>query len=246
MRTFTVFGLQRSGTNFLEGCIRNNFIDVKVCNTFRQNGIWKHVYNIENNSENAKETGKRGSQKHFDMIGKEISGVHIHKHPYSWIESILRKKVDIEKTYSFVTDKKNAEAFMIRNNLNIRNLAELHRNHSSYWMNVCDNSNKNMFRLRYEDLISSPEDTKDYIRKIAEHFNVNLKNEKNLHIPEKVGQSDKFTDQKREMYKNFKLQYLNWKQIEIINEILDENVVSRQGYELIKSKEEYNKNKDKQ
>lgn len=234
MATFTIFGLQRSGTNFLERLVTSNLKGLRLqCHWRGDHGIWKHIYNIETNDPNATAIGLKGDLKKGNMIGTEILGAYTHKHPYAWIESIARKNVDIKKTYPFVTEPSD----MMLGSLNIIKLAELYKNHTSYWLNKVNQ--RKVYHVKYEDLIDSPERTKQVLFEIADFFKVDRPNVRNITIPNRVGMSAPFNETSREKYKNYQLETLTYDHIKAINQILNPQHLRKQGYTLITSEEEY-------
>ena len=109
MSVFTVFGLQRSGTNFLEQMISEHVGDLQLQNHWRgKTGIWKHAFNLEQNNVDEKIAGLRGDPQKAKLIGTEIKGVYVHKHPYAWIESILRKNI-LKKDALIITERSSDE-----------------------------------------------------------------------------------------------------------------------------------------
>jgi len=226
---FTVFGLQRSGTNFLEQLIKNSVNNVGCLNTWSRH-IWKHAYNIESHPRNTKKA-KLNTHKI----------IYIKKHPYSWIESICDKHVDIKKTYEHVTNtntNKDTQQWMHKG-LNLVELAKLWNDHTSYWID--QRTKQNIYSLKYEDLILSEDQTRFQLKKICEHFN--WTHNKPINIPKKVSQSDQFNDNKRERYKNIKLISLSFEQILEINKHISNQTLEPFNYDLIETIEEYNKHK---
>jgi len=122
--SFMIFGLQRSGTTFLEKLITYNY-DATVAN----GSIWKHQ---------------------LEVPDSDIPSVAIIKSPYTWVESIAwREPADIAKTYPEVTEPGK---IMIDNSygeciLNLHNLINLY----CKWFNNWYESATHFFR--YEDLL---------------------------------------------------------------------------------------------
>lgn len=235
--TFTVFGLQRSGTNFLEKLLSQNINNVNIVNRWKAgDGIWKHAYDVENKPRDGKSVGLCGDREKANMIGSRIHAVYIHKHPYSWLQSITNKHVDIKKTYPFVTEKST----IMLNQLNLIRLTQLYRDHTEYWLNKVEE--RKVYHLKYEDLIESPEKTKEIVKDIASFFDRKLKNNK-IEIPERVSQSDKFTEDDRERYKKYRIQTLSYEHIQEINLILNREHLKKQGYDLIETEHDYRAHK---
>ena len=238
--TFTVFGLQRSGTNFLEQLLTQNVNQVTIVNRWKPgDGIWKHAYDLENKPDNGSAVGLKGDKQKADMIGGRIHAIYIHKHPYSWIQSITNKHVDIKKTYPFVIENSEDPNMMLKE-LNIVKLAEMHRDHTAYWLNKV--ANRKVYHLKYEDLIESEEKTEAIVNDIAEFFNRKLKH-KHIRIPDKVSQSNKFTEADREKYKKYRIETLTYEHIQKINSILNREHLQKQGYDLIETERDYRHHK---
>jgi len=240
MSIVTVFGLQRSGTNFFQRLLADNINGIQIMSHWAKDlGIWKHAYNMETNDPEEKIMGLRGDRNKANQIGDKIKAFYIHKHPYSWIQSIIRKHIDLKKTYPFVIEP-TEDTSMIIDDFNLYKLAELHRDHTGYWLNKVDENRA--FQVRYEELIESPEKTREIVFKASRIFKTRLK-EEDIRIPDKVSLSDAFTEEKRNQYKTYKIETLSFEQIQKINQVLNREYLSKQGYTLIESLEEYKKHR---
>lgn len=227
---FTVFGLQRSGTNFTEQLIRLNLYNVQISNAWRvTNGIWKHIYDIENKHQDQAAFGLKGDPNKEKLIGSTVNSVYIHKHPYSWIQSITRKNVDIAKTYPFVTNLSNQSRYNM-GKLNLLELVRLYNEHTNYWLNKM--KTRKIFHVKYEDLIASEDATREYVRDISKFTNIHIVNNE-IKIPKRVSQSANFNEQSRKMYLEVDTSSLTQDQINIINEHIDKDMVKLQGYSLV-------------
>lgn len=235
--TFTVFGLQRSGTNFLEQLLKSNVGQVNIVNRWKSSdGIWKHAYDMEKKPNDGKSAGEQGDKRKAEMIGNRIHAIYVHKHPYSWIQSITNKHVDIKKTYPFVTEK---SSIMLKD-LNLIRLAQLYRDHTAYWLDKVET--RKVYHVKYEDLIESDAHTKEIVKDISSFFNRNLKH-KTIQIPNRVSQSNKFTEKEREKYKKYQIQTLSYEHIQEINRILNRDHLEKQGYDLIETERDYREHK---
>ena len=244
MTTVTIFGLQRSGTNFTEQLVKRNIKGVNIVNNWsKPNGIWKHAYGVDTFPRNGGSAGNRGDKAKYEMIGKQIVAWYIHKNPYSWIESICRRNVDIKKhNPQVIHNEKNAERKRFGlEGLDVGHLAELYRVHTDWWYNLC--SQRKIFHLSYEDLIRTPETTRIGLNAFAQHYNLQVTNPNEVAIPDKVGQSDKFNEQSRERYNKVQLKLLTWDHICVINNTLNHEHTYWQGYEIIGTQEKYNQQK---
>ena len=166
-KVFTVFGLQRSGTNFLENSIRLNLSNVKIVNTFKSGGLWKHSFNLEGNDYHINPRGKLHYGIHAVEKLNNTNAIYLHKNPFTWIESIIRSPADIRVTYPKCRQIRDDNDVM-HNGWNISYLADLWKQHTEYWLS------KNVYRVRYESLISSENEIFEELEKISKHFNCSL------------------------------------------------------------------------
>lgn len=257
MSVVTIFGLQRSGTNFAEQLVKRNIKGITIANTWSKPlGIWKHSYDIDNSSGTRNQragnsAGNRIDVAKFHKIGTEITSWYIHKNPYSWIESICTKNVDIRRHYPWVVhgdmkkhnvgnDNDQQTKFELKG-LNVSALAKLYAEHTAWWYNLCQH--RKIFHLSYEDLIRSIKHTEIGLKAFAEFNKFELVNQDKIDIPDKVGQSDKFNEESRNKYKRVQLSLLNWDQVVKINNILNHEHTHWQGYEIIGTQEKFNNHK---
>lgn len=235
MIPFYVFGLYRSGTNFMGQLLSQNSTSVSVLKG--ESNIWKHAYDIENRRLFDGDDKKQTPKERLSELGIKNNVIYIHKHPYSWIESVIRKPVDIRKEYPCVAG--GGDNNFVLNNLNIIELAKLNHNHAEYWFNLM--TTKNIHRVQYEKIISSTKNTKQIVKNIFEKFDIPLT--RNVIVPSRVPVSETFNEQSRKRYTNLYLEILTWEHIQRINSILDHNIIEQQGYQLITSENKYNKHK---
>jgi len=123
---YYIFGLQRTGTNFLEALIKQNFVD-----SARITGTWKHSL---------------GPVDHARLC----SPVYVlYKNPFTWVESLcFRNSVDWVKTQKKYPARLHETGMMCgKNGFNVRSLALTYRDFYSYWL---DNG---YHEVRYEDLL---------------------------------------------------------------------------------------------
>ena len=166
-KVFTVFGLQRSGTNFLENSIRHNLSNVKIGNTFKNGDLWKHSFNLEGNDYHINPRAKQFYGTHAVEKLNNTNAIYLHKNPFTWIESIIRSPADIRVTYPKCRQRRDDNDVM-HDGWNISYLADLWKQHTEYWLS------KNVYRVRYESLISSENEIFEELEKISKHFNCSL------------------------------------------------------------------------
>lgn len=126
MNEFYVFGLQRSGTTFLEHLLHANF-NCKIANS---HDSWKH--SIEK------------------LVFPSSTIFNIYKNPYTWIESVMfREHADLP-----VTSPQILKESSLNDGLHLRiNPIELAKIYENYCNNWFTNLNNNTFIVQYENLI---------------------------------------------------------------------------------------------
>ena len=237
--TFCVLGLQRSGTNFVERLLGANVEDGKgIENAWRNKGIWKHGYDFENKPEWDTDSlirmrsGHWGGKRAYEELSTGIRWpIYIYKHPYNWLESITDKPVDIKKTYSLSGVDSSPNTF---SGIDLELLAKLYVDHTRYYFNFPHK----IYRLSYESLIDNVETTKYHVRNIAKFWNKEILHD-DIHIINKVPQSDDFTEERRNRYKKIEIKKFSLQHLRIINSIIDQKTLQKQGYSLITTEEDY-------
>ena len=201
MKTFKVYGIQRTGTNFLTSLIRKN---IKKSNVAVNGFGWKHGYVLSRDGiVNWKRT------KNVDIeIPNNIKPIIIIKNPYSWYNSIKRWRINCSGSFNF------SEQYKRYNNLYFS-----HKN--MYYSDLYSEP----FFIKYEDLISNEEKE---INNISKHFGVETT--ETFDIPKKVKLSDKFTEEKRKYYLRNDDFGMGKKKVKMINDILDWDMLKSYGY----------------
>lgn len=216
MREYYLFGLQRSGTNFLEKIIHHNYLFKSANHNMAPNrNLWKH---------NINPTLKEYNKSHL--------AIHMHKNPYTWIESICTRNdaqwAYYQKEYSGInTDEPEYE--LGPNKINVKVLAKAWSVYHSNWKIFL--SDKNHITVKYEDLL-----TEDGLNRCIESFNImmGLNSEfDSLVIPEKIPYSNKFSDDDKSYYMNQIPKVLNQNHIKAINECLDNTIMSSYNYMIL-------------
>lgn len=225
MTKFIVFGLQRSGTTFLETNIKNNLSGVVIGNAFSRGDIWKHAFSLETPSRHVGVDARKWyNQETADKLN-HIPHVFLHKNPYTWIESLLNNKVDLKRTYPLSFKRNNNDDVMI-NHINVTYLAELWRDHAQYWLS------KGAYRIRYEDVIVNADNVLEEIKKISKHFNLKMVDQpistQNVRMT-----STKFDETRRESLLSFHTPRLDGNELSFksINSIIPNDLMAKLGYE---------------
>ena len=210
-----MFGLQRSGTNFLEHLLKNNYSARKRNAT---SSAWKHSVNDPTS----------GWQKKLPQL-------IIYKNPYTWIESVAtRNKVDwlkTQKTYPADEDIDN-DLQVGENSFNVVNLAKTYRDFHTNWL---DREDLPLYKaIKYEDLL---DDTKRYRILLALNTDFGWAKPPNdrFKIPSKggVSQSKDYSDEREQYYIQARPKVLTHKQITAINEYVGVDLITKMGYEVL-------------
>lgn len=202
---YRVYGLQRSGTNFLQRLMQSN-LKIKF-----EKGQWKH-------------------SKVVDQLPTHSLHFYIYKTPYKWIDSVARNHEDVPKRWG--NDYKLTQDGIMINashrgrgkditKLNVANLTKLYNDHITWWMT---RGVGNIVYISYEDFIDS---TAEKFVSLAEQQKLQLSRPpQNVVIVNKVPQSETFNESKREFYLSpNKFDYLTQEHIECINKHLDPQVI---------------------
>ena len=247
----TTFGMQRSGTNFLEQCIRKNIQGPKIVNQWRK-GVWKHIHRIDEKPEfdgieNPRRlvAGEYGGPKLMQRIlDKNLRLVYIHKHPYNWLQSITNKSVDTMKTQPMMFHKNGpkSDEFFQFGQIDILKATRFWVDHVSWWYGVRNKMHERYgedftYFVSYENLIESEQNTIHHLKKMAERFQLTYMG-KDI-IPKNVGQSDPWTEKTRQRYTQMQLASFSWDHISEINKYIDKDLMKRLGYTLIESEREF-------
>ena len=198
-------GLQRTGTNYVLKLFQQNLSSIEFKEDTHHPYYHKHdLYNFKN--------------PFTDKYPNKI--LTIIKHPYSWIESIcFRNCVDI-KTFFSNYNLHNTQDHCGSFSINLKNLCKLYYDWYNTWLDV-----PQVNLIPYERLLAE----RDVRRNIKRIFNIYPKT---IHIPQKVFMSDDWDNKRKELYKNYKTQYLNAKEKQIIKECLPKDFLKRIKYNL--------------
>lgn len=203
-------GLERSGTNFLSELIKNNVEEnIIIVDQYHAGGIWKHDYNID--------------EFLIESCLKSIRMLWICKNPYSWIDSIIRA----EKKYKWpIVLQKHDKIHNYEHEIEF--LINVYQNYMNFWLPLL--IKYNIPKFTYEFLISGNGSYDNILDAVCVKYGLNKKN--TVSIPKTVAKSNSF-DIKKDLikYHNCDLEYLNDKDIEKINGLIPEDLLSKLGYE---------------
>ena len=221
MNSFIVFGLQRSGTTFLEELVKLNIKHSSILN-HQNSWIWKHAYDVDLD----------GILVHEKLKETKANCLYIIKHPFTWIQSVCKKKADTLDKYPNIKARASDSQVHVYKNFNLLRMAQLYNKHARYWRCIINSVEYTVLFIKYEDLINTDEDTIEMIRDIAEFFNTEI-NER-IKIPRLVNQSKKFTEKRRMIYKNVLLdkRIFNPIRLHAITQMLDKSLIKDLRYNI--------------
>lgn len=225
MSGILLYGIQRSGTNFLENIVLTNY-DVSILNRFmeRDHPAQKHfrLYKEKDIIPEPQYTNTLIVNSYAEYvtsleIEEKIDGcLLISKDPYSWLLSYKRwaEKVGWQKVDHHYIQEYN---YYYRDWLKFRQ------------------ENEHIHFIRYRDLLLN---TNEEMENIQDKLGIKLKRMKNITGTKtkfkKVSSSTKFDESRLNYYKNREyLQEYSIEELTELNSNLDEEVVAGLGYELI-------------
>lgn len=215
---FLIFGLQRSGTNYLEVLLQKNFKEFKRNN--RGSKAWKHRVKA------------KGLLHNINPVPAFI----IRKNPYKWIESVaIRNNVDFIKTQTEfpICEKKGFpdDCYLGPKHMNIIQMAKTYELWYDQWVeNTLEKIKDKSTSLRYEDLLDEKKRNL-FLEKTQERFELKkLQNEWVNPPPGSVSQSKGMKTDMIKYYKEENNCGLNQKQISYINSVLTPEFFNKAGY----------------
>jgi hypothetical protein len=206
-KNYYIFGLQRSGTNYIEQLFKENFEHFKRANTGEH--CWKHNINIPD-----------------DLNCENDRTIIVYKNPLTWVESICyRTPVDYvrkQRVYPAWETADIPDEFVI-NELNILNIAETYRHWKKNWIHGYDSPNKIV--IPYEDLLVETKRI-EFLERVQTKFDLKRKKDSYGYWwhdmpPGRVTQSKFFKEEHKRYYREGKPQHLTEAQIDKINEIIN-------------------------
>ena len=241
--TFTIFGVQRSGTNFCETLINENFENLSDLKY-----VWKHSPDVNE----IQEVYQRLEMKdHLHIV--------VVKNPYKWIESIKRNPVDIVATIKGMKNINLLSKAEILNcnkefqwsqqnllrpkewyveQLPIPQLIYLYNNFYKNWLSMKSRI-KYWGIVRYEALLSI-ENASSFLDNMSHAFGLKPKLDGNWTYPVKVDMSQSWEPIRKQKTQDYvdqhEIKTLTDEQIQIIHDNLDMKLLEKLGYQTTKPK----------
>lgn len=208
-KQYYLFGLQRSGTNFLEALIKINY---GFLNLNDLNETWKHLIIPP-------------------KLKNQSKIILIHKNPYTWIESIcLRNSVDwCKRQINYPLDEKDPKLKLGNRGYSIVSLAKAWNDFHLNWLNYKNFNNHNFIIVKYESLING--NISSVIKNIETSFS--WENEKKIIVPSNISQSKKFNSESVDYYTRQLPLELNKNQINFINDCISDDLFKFFDYEKL-------------
>jgi len=211
IREYRIYGLQRSGTYYLETLIRDN-LDIK-CGNKGRGKYWKHTPSTPE-----------------DVNLSDETFFAIHKCPYKWIESIIVKPADYVGRQTLFPAKQQGRKEHMCRDYNVVNLAKTYLHWYNNWCVDIDEMYRfRTMRIRYEDLLYDSKREKTLLN-ICKRFNIERKFQDEFTNPNIVTMSKLFTKDKAEMYKKEVITFLEPENIQAINKVLPPSLFEKLNY----------------
>jgi len=212
---YYIWGIQRSGTNFLE-----RLLELKY-NAFKRNAgvsAWKHSINDP-----------------VDGWNKQLPNFVIYKNPYTWVESIAtRSTVDYVRTQTLYSPKEDiSEDLQLGSKkLNIVNLAKTYKHFHLNWLDRDDL--KLGMEIKYEDLLVD-EIRYKILLDISTRMSFSKPHRDKFRIPTpgSVTSSKDYTEEREEYYKSGRPSVLTQKQIDAVTDTVGVELITKMGYEVL-------------
>lgn len=212
---YFLFGLQRSGTNYFNQLMRDNFKSQHINVVPSTNPIWKHsIYNPH------------------EFIGNTPTVV-IYKNPYMWIETLcFRKKMDWNETQTGFNAEKGPKDHLTGSGINVMNVETLSKAYLAWYKSWVEPFNAHIFVLKYEDLLekSSLKNTMNLIsnkftfQKIKTHIQDVKKGS--------VFLSEDYNEKRHKRYRSGKTLHLESKYKKVITQTIGGDIIQKIGYKI--------------
>lgn len=243
MKKIKIYGERNSGTNFLSRLMVKNFDVEELRGTVPNSNFWKSsefnksLYFTLTSKKNfgwkhcCVNPAKIKSNYNFQDVGF----VTLTKNPYSFLLSLYKKPYHYrgnkpDNFYDFLLTKWYVQK---RDNIKAKyynNPIELWNSKNGSYIDLKHTFDSQTLNLKYEDLLANPN---EILEKIANHFTINKK-----------GVFSNYTKSTKELQKSFSyyqkyyldeewINELKDKEIRIINQNLDPEIVMQYGYKLL-------------
>lgn len=219
MRKILVIGLYRTGTNYLQQLIEDN-LNVIPLSVNTKTGWFPNKHAPE--------------EKQLYHYSDDLTLIMIYKNPYKWVDSLVRQSYDLVTEYEVSYETGHTPIYITYDNpdnefinkpkvkVSLEKLCNLYNTFFRFWDTRIQQYDHDV--IYHGELIKNP---KDYIKHIANKFNLSYKTKEHLE-PERVTGSRCFTNDIRQFYfDEFKTDNLTQDQIECITRNISDDVLSK-------------------
>ena len=224
-----MYGMQRSGSNYIQQVLLQNFQNVRFYNNndFRCLPKHKHfrLYDEKSIIPDARYLntftykGFKDFKEHAErIVGREINMFVVTiKDPYSWYVSFMKHAK--KNKYTYFRKSVNSH-YILDYNLFYRK-----------WFNFSMEAPGEVWMVKYEDLI---EDFDASLQRMGEKLKLERSSEVNIN-PGKVNMNRKFTAGRAAYYKDNKyLDLISDREKSVIQHLLDQELLSSLNYQIIR------------
>lgn len=217
MRKYYIFGLQRSGTNYIEDLLRTNFDANRLNRAERKliHSTWKHLVEIP-----------------YENLREGVPIIMMYKNPYLWVESLCwRNAVDWRTTQLlYPATEGNPDMFAGPHELNVVNLAKTYLTWHRAW-NTPSNRLSNATIIKYESLLD--DNHVNVLNQLKRTHGFVLNRKEIVDIKKgAVGQSGDYTDARENYYASQKTQHLSAYHKNLITSTLGPGNIKKWGYDI--------------
>lgn len=228
MKNMLIYGLQRSGTNYLESLMKANFdVEFKIDHYTYSLPIHKHFRPYSKPwffpHLNLLHDFHYDSFDEFDAHCQRLLGIEdlryvvVSKEPYSWYLSFNRF-ARREKIFYFMKKKYLNHLYMID-----------YTNFFKQWLKFKDERPEKIMLVRYESLLTDFENT---MTGLKDHWDLEQISD-SLQNLQKVNMSKNFNEEKRQAYIEGKFyEKFSDKELRVLTGHLDPEVMERLGYQM--------------
>jgi hypothetical protein len=212
---YYIFGIQRSGTNYLQQLITANFKTPRMAN--RQGACWKHSIDVP------------------AKWDRQMPTFLMYKNPYLWVESMcLRNRVDWLKTQKkYPADDLHHVDLLNINGMNIVNLAKTWAHFHKTWLDDSVLNSSDHLVIKYESLLQDDSRNK-VLNTICNVTQWKQSGPSWVNVADgKVSQSPKFDADSKEYYFNQKPKVLDKIQCGAITQTIGPHLIRSMGYKLL-------------
>ena len=237
IKTFTIFAPQRSGTNYTEKLITENFKNIH-CHSSINRYAWKHEPNAKRIYSNYQEH-RKDLRQHLHLL--------VTKYVYKWVESIQRNAVDIvirrpellDISYCSSHEKLKTKNSMqvpiawVVGEINLIELVKLWNEFYTNWLEVGPKF-KHWGIVKYESLLVR-ELRHNFLQAMQKTYGLETINLTGWHLPVAVPMSPRWNKSlsivKGRDYADLTTCYnLTQNQIDIIDTLVNKDLLEKLGY----------------